>query len=111
MNEIPESKQTESNLSARVESSRAMTAIVAVVAVVAIAAIALLLWLFIPRGSGGRPVPAPRSIGPDQPGNQASNTPGDSTLTITPEQLQRAGIKIETVGERVSTDAGGQPNH
>ncbi len=108
MNEIPESKQTESNLSARVESSRAKTAIVAVVAVVAIAAIALLLWLFIPRGSGGRPVPAPRSIGPDQPANQASNTPGDSTLTITPEQLQRAGIKIETVGERVSTDAGGQ---
>jgi hypothetical protein len=49
-------------------------AIVAVVAVIAVAGIALLLWLFIPRGSGGRPVPAPRSSGPDQTTNQAGNT-------------------------------------
>ncbi|HZE72677.1 MAG TPA: efflux RND transporter periplasmic adaptor subunit [Pyrinomonadaceae bacterium] len=108
MNEIPEGKQTERNASARVERRRAKTAIVAVVAVVAVAAVALLLWLFIPRGGGGQPVPAPRTIGPDQNANQASNTSGDSTLTITPEQVHRAGIKIETVGERVSTDAGGQ---
>jgi cobalt-zinc-cadmium efflux system membrane fusion protein len=108
MSEIPEGKQAERNVSAGVERRRAKTAIVAVVAVVAVAAIALLLWLFIPRGSGGRPVPAPRTIGPNQPANQASNTPGESTLTITPEQVQRAGIKIEMVGERVSTDAGGQ---
>jgi len=83
-------------------------AIVAIVAVVAVAAIALLLWLFIPRGSGGRPVPAPRSIGPEQTADQPSNTSGESTVTITPEQAQRSGIKIETVGERVSTDANGQ---
>ncbi len=81
---------------------------VAVVAVVAVAAIVLVLWLFVPRGSGGRPVPAPRSIGPDQTANQAGNTSGESTLTISPEQIQRAGIKIETVGERISTDATGQ---
>src|SRR6185295_8256229 len=37
-----------------------------------------------------------------------SNTSGDFTLTITPEQVQRSGIKIETVGERVSTDGTGQ---
>lgn len=86
----------------------ARTAIVAVVAVVAVAAIALILWLFIPRGRGGRPVPAPRTIGPDQTTNQASNTSGEATLTISPEQAQRAGIKIETVGQRISTDATGQ---
>jgi len=90
------------------ESGNAKIAIVAVVAVVAVAAIALLLWLFIPRGSGGRPVPAPRSIGPEQSANQPSNTSGESTVTITPEQIPRSGIKIETVGERVSTDANGQ---
>jgi RND family efflux transporter MFP subunit len=83
-------------------------AIVAVFAVIAVAGIALLLWLFIPRGSGGRPVPAPRSIGPDQTTDQAGNTPGESTLTIGPEQAQRAGIKIETVGERVSNETTGQ---
>ena len=86
----------------------AKTAIVAVVAVVAVAAIALILWLVIPRGSGGRPVPAPRTVGPDQTTNQASNTSGEATLTISPEQAQRAGIRIETVGERISTDETGQ---
>ncbi len=86
----------------------AKTTIVAVVAVVAVAAIALILWLVIPRGGGGRPVPAPRTVGPDQTTNQASNTPAEATLTISPEQAQRAGIKIETVGERLSTDATGQ---
>jgi len=90
------------------ESRNAKIAIVAVVAVVAVAAIALLLWLFIPRGTGGRPVPAPRSIGAEESANQPSNTPEESTVTITPEQIQRSGIKIETVGERVSTDANGQ---
>src|SRR6266550_4652129 len=109
MNKAPDiKKQTEIKVSGRNENRTAKAAMVAVVAVVAIAAITLLLWLFIPRGSGGRPVPTPRSIGPDQTPNQASNTSGDSTLTISPEQIQRAGIKIETVGERISTDATGQ---
>jgi len=109
MNEAPDiKKQTETKVSGRNENRTARTAMVAVVAVVAVAAIVLVLWLLVPRGSGGRPVPAPRSIGPDQTANQAGNTSGESTLTISPEQIQRAGIKIETVGERISTDATGQ---
>jgi RND family efflux transporter MFP subunit len=106
MNEAPEVKK-ETAIVAKGGSEK-RTRRTAIVAVVAVAAIALLLWLFIPRGSGGRPVPAPRNIGPDQTTNQASNTPGESTLTIGPEQAQRAGIKIETMGERVSADASGQ---
>jgi membrane fusion protein, heavy metal efflux system len=110
MNEPQETRrQTAGAANSHDEKRRtARTAIVGVVAVVAIAALALLLWLFVPRGGGGRPVPAPRSIGPDQTANQTGNPSGESTLTITPEQVQRAGIKIETVGERVSTDATGQ---
>jgi RND family efflux transporter MFP subunit len=83
-------------------------AIVAVVGVVGVAALALVIWLFIPRGNAGRPVPAPRNISQNQPPTQASNTAGASTLTIPPDQAQRAGIKIETVGERVSADTSGQ---
>ncbi|HSE20172.1 MAG TPA: hypothetical protein VLB68_00900, partial [Pyrinomonadaceae bacterium] len=64
MNEIPESKHP--------QSRRAKTAIVVVVAVVAIAAVAILLLRFMPRGSSGRPVPAPRTIGLDQSASQAS---------------------------------------
>jgi RND family efflux transporter MFP subunit len=109
MNEIQETKKETAIVGNGPNANRTRkVAIVAAVAVVAVAAIALLLWLFIPRGGGGRPVPAPRSIGPDQTTDQASNTPGESTLTIGPEQAQRAGIKTETVGERMSTETTGQ---
>jgi len=109
MNESPETKkETADAADSRSENRSRKTAIAAVVAVVAVAAIALLLWLFIPRGTGGRPVPAPRSIGPDQTASQTANTPGESTLTISPEQAQRAGIKVQAVGERISTEATGQ---
>jgi len=103
MNEPDEIKPTASAATRSPNRSRTI-AMVAVVAVVAAAAIALLLFLFVPRGRGGGPVPAPRSIGPDQTTSRASNTPGESTLIIGPEQAQRAGIKIETVGERMSAE-------
>jgi RND family efflux transporter MFP subunit len=109
MNETPDGdKKSESSAGRGKESRTAKTAIVTLVALLALAVIALFLWLFIPRGSGGQPVPAPRTVGPEQTANQTANTSAESTLTITPEQLQRAGIKIEVVGERISTDATGQ---
>lgn len=106
MNEQQETgKQTASAANDRGKTHKRKTGIVAVLAVVLVAAIALLLWLFIPRGGGGQPVPAPRNVGAE---NQATNTSGESTLTLAPEQAQRAGIKIETVGERMAADASGQ---
>ncbi|MDQ2977494.1 MAG: efflux RND transporter periplasmic adaptor subunit [Acidobacteriota bacterium] len=109
MNEPDEIKQTASAANNRSPNRSRTIAMVAVVAVVAAAAIALLFWLFIPRGSGGRPVPAPRTIGTELTSNQGSNAPsGESTLTLAPEQAQRAGIKIETVGERASGETSGQ---
>ncbi len=87
MTEPSETKKQTTNAPNDGSENRARKiAIVALVAVVAVATIALLMWLFIPRGSGGRPVPAPRSIGPDQTAN--SNSSGESTLTINPEQAQ-----------------------
>jgi RND family efflux transporter MFP subunit len=109
MNEPDEIKQTASADLNRNQNRSRKIAVVAAVAVIAAAAIALLLWLFIPRGGGGRPVPAPRNIGTDQTSNQENNAPsGESTITLAPEQAQRAGIKIETVGERTSAEASGQ---
>jgi RND family efflux transporter MFP subunit len=109
MNEAEETKkETTSAANSHSEKRTRKIAVVAVVVVVAVVTIALLLWLFIPRGGSGRPVPAPRSVGPDQTTNQASNAPGESTLTIGSEQAQRSGIKIETVGERMSTNATSQ---
>jgi RND family efflux transporter MFP subunit len=109
MNEPQEKKdQTASADKGRGGDRKAKTAIVAVVAIIVVTTIALLLWIFIPRGSGGRPVPAPRSMGTDQTATQPGNTSGESTLTINPEQAVRGGIKIETVGERVSTEPNGE---
>jgi len=109
MNEADEIKQTAGAANNRGPNRRRTIAIVAVVAVAAVVAIALLLWLLIPRGNAGRPVPAPRNIGAGQTSNQETNTPSaESKLTVAPEQVQRAGIKIEIVGERASGEGSGQ---
>ena len=87
------------------------TAIVAVVAVVALAALALLLWrTYVSGGSGGgRPVPAPRTVSVEQPGNAGGTgaATSEGTLTITPEVAARAGIKVEPVGEQMAAEGGG----
>jgi len=109
MNEPDENQETADAVNNRRPNRNRTLAIVAVVAVAAVVAIALLLWLLIPRGNAGRPVPAPRNIGAGQTSKQETNTPsGESTLTVAPEQVQRAGIKIEIVGERASSEGSGQ---
>src|SRR5712692_4243883 len=82
------------------------TALVAIVAVVAIAAIAVLGWFLWP-GKTGKPVPAPRSVSFGESSSPQTAT-SDQVLTLAPEQLQRAGLKIEAVGERPSTEVAGQ---
>ncbi len=80
---------------------------VGVVAIAAISIAGFAIWLFWP-GKAGKPVPAPRSVSFDEPANQPAAITGDQKLILTPEQTQGAGLKIETVGERPTTDASGQ---
>src|SRR5438105_1428617 len=93
------------NQSARTKS--AIKGIVAIVLATAIAAIALATWYFWPSKSG-KPVPAPRSVSFAESPSQQTTTTGDQRLTLTPEETQRAALKIETVGERPSSEATGQ---
>lgn len=81
------------------------TTLVAIMAIVAVAAVALAAWLLWP-GKAGKPVPAPRSVSGESPGEQPAT--GEQKLKLSPDQLQRAGLKIETVGERPSAEAIGQ---
>src|SRR5207237_800074 len=68
------------------------TILIAIVAVVAIVGVAFVVWLLKPSGNGGRPVPAPRSISTDEANQSNAGTPsGEQTLTISPEEAQRAG--------------------
>ena len=71
--------------------------------ILAIVVVFLLVWYFVgSSGEAGRPVPAPRSSMADTP----VETPANRTLTLSPEQVQNAGITIETVGEQLSNESG-----
>jgi cobalt-zinc-cadmium efflux system membrane fusion protein len=62
----------------------------------------LIVWYF--SGSGGeagRPVPAPRT----SVGEMPTETIANQTMTLSPEQVQNAGVTFETVGEQLSTES------
>ena len=79
--------------------------IIAVVSLFLIATVAV-GWIVLRSRSGaaGRPVPSPRSIPEEQ---SSSPNAAESTITVTPEVMQRAGIKVEPIGEQVSPDLAG----
>ncbi len=67
----------------------------------------VLIWLYATRNSdSGKPVPAPRNVsfGETDNGNNAQ-TAGEQTITISPEQLEAANLKIVTVGEELSLES------
>jgi RND family efflux transporter MFP subunit len=78
--------------------------VVGVVAVFAVSVVGIfLLW---PK-QAGKPVPAPRNVSFEEASGQAVPA-GDQILTLTAEQLRSAGLRIEPVGERPSSEAAGQ---
>jgi len=100
-------KETRVTQVRRVSSpNRNKAAVVAIVAVVAIAGVAILAWLLWPS-QAGKPVPAPRTISVEGPANEET-TPGEQKVTLTADQLQHAGIKIEPVGERSAPEMASQ---
>ena len=91
---------------------RRKTALIALAAVTAVIAVGGVVWL-LQRGAenrAGKPVPAPRTVSTAETKDQqtASIGSGEPSLTLTREQAERAGIKIEPVGEQTSSEAGGQ---
>lgn len=91
----------EANTSRARRNARTAIALVAVAGTFAAGFAAWLLW----PGQTGRPVPAPRSVSFDETSNQSPALAGDQILTLTPEQVQRAGLRIETVGAQPSAQA------
>ena len=64
-----------------------------------------LIWVFR-SGEGGEVVQPPRTVsfGDDSTGEQADTISGQ-TVTIAPDQVDRIGLKIETVGETLSAES------
>ena len=107
-----ELKKSNEPLAAQGESStgqaptRKRAAVVAMVGIVAIAAVVVFAWLLWPSKTG-KPVPAPRSVSFGESASPQTAT-GERVLTLSTEQVQSAGLKIEIVGEGPSTEAAGQ---
>lgn len=61
---------------------------------------------FLRGKQGGTVVPAPRTVSfGDNTNQQTSETSGEQTVTIQPDQVEKIGLKIETVGETLSSEA------
>jgi membrane fusion protein, heavy metal efflux system len=88
---------------------RATTPFIVVSTVILLIAAVALVWFLRSRtSSAGRPVPAPSNATLNQPGSSESATAEkETTITLAPDVTQRAGLKIETVGEQVISDGSG----
>ena len=88
---------------------RSGTTTLVVVAAFALAAAALLFWWLSLRGGvAGRVVTAPRNVNfgqPTAPAGDAAAATGEPTLTVAPDAAERAGVKVEAVGEQLAPEA------
>src|SRR3989440_3525593 len=96
--ELPESKPSP-------KTSNRRTVQVVAIAAIAVVVVAIAAWLLWPKAAG-KPVAAPRSVSFDESSPPA--IAGEQKLTLTPEQMRTAQLKIETVGEQPSSGAAGQ---
>jgi membrane fusion protein, heavy metal efflux system len=105
----PTAEELAHQLEARAVRRKYLLIVTAVLAVLIVAVVAAWLFFRSNKSGAGRPVPAPRNISIEQPdaGTPAALT--ETTLTLAPEMVDRAGIKIEAVGEQlVEANTGGQ---
>lgn len=74
-----------------------------VIGVVILAGLAV--WYFRGR-EGGQAVPAPRTVSfGDSANSPIPDRQGEQTITLQPDQMERIGLKIETVGETLSSES------
>src|SRR6266404_1685116 len=107
MNEQPNDQaDTSGKPSPSKERRRRATPIFVSLIVLVIIVVAIAAWLWWSK-QAGKPVPAPRSVSFEATLSQPAMS-GDQKLTLSPEQVQHAGLKIETVGESPSSEATGQ---
>lgn len=87
------------------KTSNRRAALVIAAAAIVIVVVAIAGWLLWPK-QAGKPVAAPRSVSFAESSQAA--TAEEQKLTLTPEQMKTVQLKIETVGERPSSEATGQ---
>jgi len=66
----------------------------------------VLAFILLRNREEGKPVPAPRNVSFDSNSNgQTSPSTAEQSITLQPEQIERINLKIETVGETLSSEA------
>lgn len=102
--EVEENEKVEEAVTA--ESKRNRKPLYIALSVIGIVVLGAVLILIFRSRQGGDVVPAPRSISFDENSNQETSVPAEGqTITLTPEQVERIKLKIETVGETMSSEA------
>lgn len=74
-------------------------------AIIGVVVLGIIGFLVFRNREGGQAVPAPRNVSFDSNGNEQISTNEEQTITLTPEQIERIGLKIETVGETLSSES------
>jgi cobalt-zinc-cadmium efflux system membrane fusion protein len=94
---------------ARSGRKRALVIAIAAITIIAVSGVVWLLRRKADSGAG-KPVPAPRTVSITETKDQQTKSTGsgEPTVTLTHEQAERAGIKIEPVGEQTVSEAAGQ---
>src|SRR5437870_617028 len=98
--------QDDANGAAQSQGSHNKQWLIAITAIALILIVAIAAWRLWPKQAGKR-FPAPRSVSFEESPQLATAGGGDK-LTLTPEQMRTVQLKIETVGERPSSEAAGQ---
>ena len=77
-----------------------------VLAVVGVFVVGALVFWYVRNRETGQVVPPPRTVTfGDNSTGQTTDTTGEQTVTIEPDQVEKIGLKIETVGETLSSEA------
>lgn len=103
--EVEEIEKEEETAVAKPKASRKPVYIA--LSVLGVVVLGAVLILIIRSGrQGGDVVPAPRSVSFDENSNQEASVPAEGqTITLSPEQVESINLKIETVGETMSSEA------
>jgi len=76
------------------------------IAAIGVAALGGLLYWSTRGSEGGQTVPTPRTVTfGDNNRESTATTTGEDTITLQPDQMEKIGLKIETVGETLTSEA------
>ena len=105
---VKEIELEETKKAAQTGRHKSKNLLFAAIALAVVAVASVLIWAFSNSGSNqaGKPVPAPRS-GSFETAETTEQVFAGQTITIEPDQLKNADIKIETVGEQINAAEAG----